>query len=65
MVRDRERRTITAADVRDLAAACHARLSSGQAGVERSRTSRRMRIAAANVALAVVASGIALWAERK
>ena len=31
LVRDRERRTITAAAVRDLAAACHARLSSGQA----------------------------------
>ena len=28
LVRDRERRTITASGVRDLAAACHARLSS-------------------------------------
>ena len=64
MVRNRDRRTITAADVRDLASACHAQLSSGgQPSVERSRTSRRVHLAAAAVALAVVASGIAWWAH--
>ena len=58
LVRDRERRTITASDVRDLAAACHARLSSSgqQPAVARPRTSRRTRVAAAVVALAVAAS---------
>ena len=65
LVRDRDRRTITAADVRDLAAACHARLSSGaQPPVARPRTSRRTQVAAAVVALAVVASGVAWWAQR-
>ena len=65
MVRHRDRRTITAADVRDLASACYAQLSSGALPpVERSRTSRRVQLAAAAVALAVVASGIAWWAQR-
>jgi hypothetical protein len=65
MVRDRDRRTITAAEVRDLASACHAQLSSGaRPPVERSRTTRRVQFAAAVVALAVVASGIAWWAQR-
>ena len=64
-MRDRDRRTITAADVRDLASACHAQLSSGALPpVARSRTSRRVRLAAAAVALAVVASGIAWWVQR-
>jgi eukaryotic-like serine/threonine-protein kinase len=65
MVRDRDRRTITAADVRDLASACYAQLSSGALPpVARSRASRRVQLAAAAVALAVVASGIAWWAQR-
>ena len=43
MVRDRNARTITAADVRDLAASCHARLSSGVApAARRSSTSQRV-----------------------
>ena len=63
IVRHRERRTITAADVRDLASACYAQLSAGALPpVERPRTSRRAQLAAA-VALAVVASGIAWWAQ--
>ena len=62
---DRDRRTITAADVRDLASACHAQLSSGALPpVARSRTSRRVQLAAAAIALAVVAGGIAWWAQR-
>jgi eukaryotic-like serine/threonine-protein kinase len=64
LVRDRERRTITAAAVRDLAAACHVRLSSGQAAAVRPRTSRRMRLAAAVVALIVAAAGMTWWAQR-
>ncbi len=65
MVRNRDQRTITAADVRDLASACHAQLSSGaQPRVEPSRGTRRVQLAAAAVALAVVASGIAWWAQR-
>ena len=65
MVRHRDRRTITAAEVRDLASACYAQLSSGALPpVARSRTSRRVQLAAAAVALAVVASGIAWWAQR-
>ena len=65
MVRHRDRRTITAADVRDLASACHAQLSSGALPpVARSRTLRRVQLAAAAIALAVVASGIAWWVQR-
>ena len=65
LVRDRDRRTITAADVRDLASTGHARLSSGsQPAAARPRTSRRTQLAAAVVALAVVASGVAWWAQR-
>jgi eukaryotic-like serine/threonine-protein kinase len=64
LVRNRDRRTITASDVRELASACHARLSSGaQPAVAGPRTSPRMQLAAAVVALAVVASGIAWWAQ--
>jgi len=65
LVRHRDRRTITAADVRDLASACYAQLSSkALPPVARSRTSRRVQLAAAAVALAVVASGSAWWVER-
>ena len=65
LVRGRDRRTITASDVRNLAAACHAQLSSGhELSVARPRTSRRMQVGAAIVTLAVVASGIGWWAQR-
>jgi len=65
MVRDRHRRTITAADVRDLASACHAQLSSGaQPAAERPRPTRRTQLLGAAVALVVIASGIAWWAQR-
>jgi eukaryotic-like serine/threonine-protein kinase len=65
LVRDRERRTVTAGAVRDLAVACHARLSSGQSAVAMPpRASRRIRIAAAVVALAVVAASVAWWVQR-
>jgi dienelactone hydrolase len=64
LVRDRERRTITAAAVRDLAAACHARLSSGQsAAAVGPRTSSRTRLAAAIAVLLVVAAGVTWWAQ--
>ncbi|MBA2355566.1 MAG: protein kinase [Acidobacteria bacterium] len=65
LVRDRERRSITADGVRDLAAGCHARLLSPRSAVVAAPpASRRTRIAAAVVALAVAAGGIAWWAER-
>jgi dienelactone hydrolase/tRNA A-37 threonylcarbamoyl transferase component Bud32 len=66
LVRDRDRRTITAANVRDLASACHVRLSSSgqQPAIARPRTSRRRRIAVAVVAVVVAASGSAWWAQR-
>ena len=66
LVRDRKRRTITASDVRNLVAACHARLSSAglQPAVARPRRSRRALVVATVVALVVGASGIAWWAHR-
>ena len=65
LVRNRDRRTITAADVRDLASTCHARLSSGaQPAAARPLMSRRTYFVAAVVALAVLASGTVWWAQR-
>ena len=65
LVRDRDRRTITAADVRDLASTCHARLSSGaQPAAARPLMSRRTHLRAAVVALAIIASGAVWWAQR-
>jgi tRNA A-37 threonylcarbamoyl transferase component Bud32/dienelactone hydrolase len=65
LVRDRGRRITTAGDLRDLAAACHARLSSGPAvAVARPRTSRRTGTIAAVIALSVAAAGIA-WREHR
>jgi dienelactone hydrolase len=66
LVRDRDRRTIAAADVRDLASACHARLASSgqQPAIVRPKLSRRTQIAAAVVALALVGSGVAWWTQR-
>jgi formylglycine-generating enzyme required for sulfatase activity/tRNA A-37 threonylcarbamoyl transferase component Bud32 len=65
LVRDRDRRTLNAGEVRDLAAGCHARLSSGQsAAVARSRVPRRKWIVAAVLACAVAAGGVAWRMER-
>jgi dienelactone hydrolase len=66
LVRERDRRTIRASEVRDLASACHARLaSSGQhPAIAGPRASRRVWIAAAVVAILVAAGGIAWWAQR-
>jgi tRNA A-37 threonylcarbamoyl transferase component Bud32/dienelactone hydrolase len=65
LMRDRDRRAIAATDVRDLASACHAQLSSGaQPAIERSRTLGRMWLAAAAVALVAIAAGAAWWAQR-
>ena len=66
LVRDRNGRTITASDVRDLAVACHARLSSAEQSpvVARPRTSRRTQVAAAVVALVIGGSRIAWWMQR-
>jgi tRNA A-37 threonylcarbamoyl transferase component Bud32 len=65
LVRDRGGRTINAGEVRDLAATCHARLSSGQsAAVARPRVPRRTWIVAAVLALAVVMGGVAWRMER-
>ena len=65
LVRDRSRRTITAGEVRDRAAACHARLSSGQsAAVARPRVPRRGWIVAAVLGVAVAAGGVAWRMER-
>ncbi len=62
LVRDREQRTITAAAVRQLAGACHARLSSGEsAQLGSPRTSRRTRVAVSVVLLGLVAAGIVWW----
>jgi eukaryotic-like serine/threonine-protein kinase len=65
MTRNRNARTITAADVRDQAASCHARLSSGAAPAVRSAaTSRRMWLSAVVIALVVLGGAIAWWAHR-
>jgi dienelactone hydrolase len=66
LVRDRDKRTITASDVRELAAACHARLaSSGQRpSLVRPRMTRRARMAMVALALALAGAGIAWWIER-
>ena len=66
LVRQRDRRTITASNVRDLASACHGRLASSgqQPAISRPRTSRRTKVATAVVALVVAASGVAWWTQR-
>src|SRR4051812_6948760 len=64
MARDRVTRTITAAEVRDLAASCHARLSSGVAPTRRlSARSHRVWIAVAVFAAVVLSGAIARWAQ--
>jgi hypothetical protein len=65
LVRDRGGRTITAGELRDLAATYHTRLSSGQsAAVARPRVPRRRWIVAAIVAFAVAVGGVAWRMDR-
>ncbi len=65
LVRDRERRALTASAVRDLAASCHARLSSGPSpALAPPRTSPRLWITVAVVGLAIAGGSIAWFAER-
>jgi serine/threonine protein kinase len=66
LVRDRGGRTITAGELRDLAATYHTRLSSGQsAAVARPRVPRRRWFVAAIVAFAVAVGGVAWRMDRK
>ena len=65
LVRDRGGRTMTAREVRDLAAACHARLSSGQSAVvARPRVPRRRWVVATVLACALAVGGAAWRMER-
>jgi dienelactone hydrolase/tRNA A-37 threonylcarbamoyl transferase component Bud32 len=66
LVRDRDQRFITATDVRDLASACHARLSSSaqQPATSVRRMSRRTRVAAALAVVVLAASSISWYALR-
>ena len=65
MVRDRSARTITAGEVRDVAASCHARLSSGAApAARRPAIARRVWIAAAVIAVVVLGGAVAWWTQR-
>ena len=65
LVRDRDERTMSAAAVRDLAATCYARLSSGTVPVVvRPPASRRIQVAGVIVALTLIASGVAWWSQR-
>jgi dienelactone hydrolase len=64
MARDRTGRTITAAEVRDLAAACHTRLTSGDVPARRPSTgSRRGVIAAAAVSIVAIVAVGAWWIQ--
>ncbi len=65
LVRDRERRNITAAAARDLSAACSARLRSGHViSAARPQRSRRRHIAAAVMALVLAVAGTSWWGAR-
>ena len=64
LVRDRERRTITAREVQQLAGACHGRLTSGEQPIARRPGRSRMRIGAALVALAIAGSAGGWWLRR-
>lgn len=64
MARDRKARTITAAEVRDLAASCHARLTSGVAAAVRPAASRRVWIAAVVIAVVALAGAGTWWIQR-
>ncbi len=60
MVRDPAARTTTAAEIRDLAASCQARLTSGVAAAVQPASSRRLWIPAVIIALVAIA-GAATW----
>jgi formylglycine-generating enzyme required for sulfatase activity/dienelactone hydrolase len=64
MVRDRNQRTITAADVRELASACHARLSGSTPMAATRRASPRLGIAGAAVVLIAIGGTAAWWLQR-
>jgi eukaryotic-like serine/threonine-protein kinase len=64
MVRDRDARTITASEVRDLASSCLARLSSGASPVAGHPRSRRAQLMAIGMAVLVVGGAVAWWAQR-
>ena len=65
MARDRNARTITGGDVRDLAASCHARLSSGAAPAARwSVTQGRVWISVAVITVVVLGGAVAWLAQR-
>jgi formylglycine-generating enzyme required for sulfatase activity/dienelactone hydrolase/predicted Ser/Thr protein kinase len=64
MARDRSARTITAAEVRDRAASCHARLSGVAPAVRPAATSRRVWLAAGVIVLVALGGAIAWWAQR-
>ncbi len=64
LVRDRERRTITAREVYQLASACLARLVSGAQPIVARAGRSRVRIGAAIIALALVAAVGGWWLRR-
>jgi formylglycine-generating enzyme required for sulfatase activity/dienelactone hydrolase len=65
MARDRNARSITGGDVRDLAASCHARLSSGAAPAARwSVTQGRIWISVAVMTVVVLGGAVAWLAQR-
>ncbi len=65
MVRERHDRSISAAEIRDLAASCLARLSSGASPIAPARpTSRRARVAVGAVVLLCAAGTTAWWVHR-
>jgi eukaryotic-like serine/threonine-protein kinase len=65
LVRDRDERTISAAEVHDLATACYGRLSSGSRVIAgHPRGWRWQQVAAVFAAAVLLASGAAWWARR-
>jgi eukaryotic-like serine/threonine-protein kinase len=65
LVQNRERRTITAGTAREIAAACHAQLSSGHFTLPAPRqTALRIQVAVLVVVLALLASGVVWLFER-
>ena len=64
MVRDRDARTITASEARDLATVCLARLASGPSAVAAPRRSRRAWLMAIATAVLLVISAAAWWAQQ-
>jgi formylglycine-generating enzyme required for sulfatase activity/dienelactone hydrolase len=64
LVRDRDRRTITAAAVREIAATCHSRLSGQSAAFVRPRAPRRRWIVTGLLACAIALGGTAWRMQR-